>query len=152
MAFSNEILIRLAIFLLGICGFLVARHIYKHKKENKPLVCPIGFECDFVVKSDYSQFMGVSLEIFGMIYYASLSLFYLLSLFVFSIIPAILSSFLLLASLGAFLFSLYLLCLQIFVLKKGCSWCVVSALISILIFILTALNYDFSFFEQIFLK
>ena len=96
--------------------------------------------------------MGVSLEIFGMIYYASLSLFYLLSLFVFSIIPAILSSFLLLASLGAFLFSLYLLCLQIFVLKKGCSWCVVSALISILIFILTALNYDFSFFEQIFLK
>jgi uncharacterized membrane protein len=40
----------------------------------------------------------------------------------------------------AFLFSLYLIGVQIFILKKGCSWCIVSALISALIFILAILS------------
>ncbi|TSC77931.1 MAG: hypothetical protein G01um101424_65 [Parcubacteria group bacterium Gr01-1014_24] len=144
MLFSNDIFVRVIICVLGICGFIVAYHIYKHKKADKPLICPIGFDCTFVVHSDYSEFMHVPLEIFGMIYYALLSLFYLLSIFMFTVIPVMLSSFLLLASLGAFLFSMYLLCVQIFILKKGCSWCIVSTLISVFIFILTVFIFDFS--------
>ncbi|OGI62567.1 hypothetical protein A2818_02435 [Candidatus Nomurabacteria bacterium RIFCSPHIGHO2_01_FULL_40_12] len=152
MYFSNDILIRIMIVVLGLCGFLVARHIYTHKKNQIPLVCPIGFDCGFVVQSDYSKFLGVPIEIFGMIYYAFLSLFYLFSIFTLGNIPVILSGLLLLASLGAFLFSLYLLAVQIFVLKKGCSWCIVSAMISSLVFIFTAVNYDFSIIIQILSK
>lgn len=145
MIFSNYILIRIAIFILGLCGFMVAYHIYKHKKNRIPLICPIGFDCSFVVHSAYSEFMHVPLEIFGMIYYAFLSLFYLYFIFISETVPVVLSGFLLLASLGAFLFSLYLLVVQIFILKKGCSWCVVSALISVLIFILTIISLYLSF-------
>jgi len=149
MQFSDDILIQIAIFVLGLCGFMVARHIYKHKKNQTPIICPLGFDCDFVVHSDYSEFMHVPLEIFGMIYYAFLSLFYLYFIFISETVPAVLSGLLLLASLGAFLFSFYLLVVQIFILKKGCSWCIVSTLISTCIFILTACTYDFSFIAKI---
>jgi len=78
MAFSEDFFVRIIIFVLGLCGFMVARHIYKHKNNaESPLVCPIGFDCDFVVHSNYSEFMHVPLEVFGMIYYALLSLFIL---------------------------------------------------------------------------
>src|SRR3989338_10151086 len=143
MQFSNEILIQITIFVLGLCGFWVARHIYRHKKIKKPLICPIGFDCNFVVHSDYSEFMHVPLEVFGMIYYALLSLSYLFFIFFLEAMPDIVSLFLLLASFGAFIFSLYLLVVQIFILRKGCSWCIVSALITILIFILTLFSFDF---------
>ena len=143
MQFSNEILIQITIFVLGLCGFWVARHIYRHKKIKKPLICPIGFDCNFVVHSDYSEFMHVPLEVFGMIYYALLSLSYLFFIFFLEAMPDIVSLFLLVASFGAFVFSLYLLFIQIFILRKGCSWCIVSALITILIFILTLFSFDF---------
>ena len=150
MIFSNDILIRIMIFILGLCGFMVARHIHKHKKADQtPLVCPAGFDCHTVVHSDYSEIMHIPLEIFGMIYYAFLSLFYLYFIFSPEIIPNVISLFLLLASLGAFLFSIYLLVVQIFILKKGCSWCILSFLIATLIFILTALTYNFSFIAKI---
>ncbi len=152
MLFSNEILMRIIIGVLAACGFFVASHIYKHKKAKKPLVCPVGFDCNFVVHSDYSEFMHIPLELFGMGYYALLSLFYFLSLFIFDVMPIKLATLVLLSSFGAFIFSIYLLGVQIFALKKGCSWCIVSAVISILIFILTVLNYDFGHIAQIFSK
>ncbi len=152
MPFSKDILIRIIIFVLGLCGFLVARYIYKHKNNKEaPLVCPVGFDCSFVVHSDYSEFMHIPLEFFGMLYYALLALFYACFIFI-PAIPPLLSLIVLVASFGACIFSVYLLCVQIFILKKGCSWCFVSAFISILIFILTVLNYDFSFIAQIFSK
>jgi len=143
MVFSNDSFIRMMIFVLGLCGFLVARHIYKHKKANKPLVCPVGFDCSFVVHSNYSEFMHIPLEIFGMFYYAFLSLFYLYSVFFLEIMSILLSSFLMLVSFSAFSLSMYLLFVQIFILKKGCSWCIISSIISVLIFILIAFSYDF---------
>ena len=137
MLFSNEILTRVIIFVLGLCGFWVARHIYKHKKIGKPLVCPVGFDCNFVVHSEYSEFMHIPLEIFGMVYYLVIAVLYLYFIFVPEALSSFFSSLLFFASLCAFLFSLYLVFIQIFIIKKGCSWCIVSALISALIFFLT---------------
>ena len=143
MQFSNEILVQISIFVLGVCGFWVAKHIRDHKTKNTPLVCMVGFDCHTVVHSDYSRFFGMPVEIFGMIYYALISLSYLL----FILVPNIpnnmqidLGGILALISLTAFLFSVYLILVQIFILKKGCSWCIVSALISALIFVLTMIK------------
>src|SRR3989344_5494590 len=98
MLFSNDVLIRILILVLGLCGFVVARHIFKHKNNNRnPLI--------FVPK----------------------------------ILPSVFVNFMITLSMIAFVFSLYLIVVQIFILKKGCSWCFISALISILIFILTIL-------------
>jgi|SRR3989344_5950152 len=143
MTFSEDVLMRLAIFVLGLCGFMVARHIRKHKITGEVLVCPIKFDCNTVVNSDYSRFFGIPLEILGMAYYALISVSYLFFIFLPGLLPNLLTGFMIGLSVTAFLFSVYLIGVQIFILKKGCSWCFVSAFISICIFILTVLTYDF---------
>ena len=153
MQISDDILIRIIVFVLGICGFLVARHIHEHKKaENAPLVCPVGFDCNAVVHSDYSKFFGIPVEILGMFYYAFVSLAYFILIFGAEKMPATIVGLLVIISLVAFLFSLYLIGVQIFVLKKGCSWCIVSSIVSAAIFILTIFAYDFSSIAKIFIK
>lgn len=140
----EEFLLRVAVFILAFGGYFVARHIYNHKKQAKPLVCPIRFDCNSVVNSDYSKFLGIPLEILGMYYYAVVAFLYLILIFAHSLIPLYLVALLVLSSVAAFAFSLYLIFVQLFILKKGCSWCFVSATICILIFILNLLAYDFA--------
>ncbi len=138
-------LVRLALFALGAAGFLVARHINKHKKsEEHPLVCMVGFDCHAVVHSDYSKFLGIPVELMGMLYYGLVTLFYLAILFIPGILHTALVGAMILLSSGAFLFSIYLIAVQIFILKKGCSWCLVSAGISTMIFTITFMFYDVS--------
>ena len=144
MMFSNYFLVKIAVFALAVCGFMVARHIHKHKKPNaSPLVCPMNFDCASVVHSDHSKFMGIPVEILGMLNYAIIALFYFSFLFVPSTVSALSVSIVVIISLIAFLFSLYLISIQLFVLKKGCFWCYISSLICILIFVLTLLAYNF---------
>ena len=151
LLFGQEVIIQIAISLLGFSGFLVARHIYKHKhSEENPLVCPVRFDCATVVHSDYSKFMGMPVEFLGMFYYAFISFFYLAFLFMPYAMPNFLVGFMALISLVGFLFSIYLIAVQIFILKKGCSWCFVSAFICILIFSLTLFAYDFSYLAFVF--
>jgi|SRR3989338_1301314 len=150
MIFSEDIFIRIAIFVLGLCGFAVARHIYKHKNNNRnPLLCPIKFDCHTVVHSDYSKLMGVPVEILGMIYYSLVAVSYLFFIFIPNTIPVAVVNFMITISLIAFCFSVYLIGVQIFILKKGCSWCIVSAVISALIFALTVATYHWSYIIEI---
>ena len=143
MTFSDDILFRIVIAILAAFGFWVCKHIHNHKKpESTPLVCPINFDCHGVVHSDYSKFLHIPLEILGMIYYALVFVGYLVLVFMPEILPLSVVLTLILVSIGAFLFSLYLIGVQIFVLKKGCFWCFISAFISITIFILTIISYD----------
>jgi uncharacterized membrane protein len=140
-------------FVLGLFGFWVARHIYKHKRsKDEPLVCMVGFDCHAVVHSDYSKFFGIPVEILGMLYYAIVSLFYLYFMAMQFSMPENIVSFLVLISFTAFMFSLYLISVQIFILKKGCSWCIVSAIISMCIFLLTLHAYGLGPMGEIFLK
>ncbi len=141
---TDEFLLRLAIFILVSAGYFVARHIYNHKKADKPLVCPIRFDCNAVVSSDYSKFLGIPLEILGMYYYAVHALLYLMLIFWYQFVPLWFIGLLVLSSIVSFLFSVYLILVQLLILKKGCSWCFVSATICILVFILNILIYDLS--------
>jgi len=149
---SEDILARIAIVALGLCGFFVARHIHNEKKASRPLVCPIQFDCDAVVHSDYSKFFGIPVEVFGMFYYACLTLGYIVLSFMPEVLPMLLVDSLILISIGAFLFSVYLTVVQSFIIKKFCSWCLVSALICILIFVLTLVSYDFSSLAGFYIK
>ncbi len=152
MIFPEDVLLRVAILILGLCGFTVARHISKHKNnEEQPLVCPIKFDCHGVVHSDYSTFLGVHVEIWGMAYYSLVSIAYLFFIFIPSAIPVPVVNFMIALSLIAFIFSVYLMSLLIFVLKKACSWCIVSAFISATIFILTVATYHFSYIVGLFI-
>ncbi len=137
MFLENNGLIHIAIIILGACGFLVAKHIYDHKRKGKALICPVRFDCNTVVNSDYSKIFGVPVEFLGMLYYSLIILCHIILIFyptTFSILPFNLP---LVLSTIAFMFSVYLVSILFFVLKKGCSWCFVSATVSTIIFIFT---------------
>ena len=149
---SEDIIARIGIAFLGLCGFLVARHIYKEKRADRPLICPMHFDCNAVVSSDYSKFFGIPLEIFGMVYYACVFIGYIFLSFLSEVLPNMLVSSLVLVSIAAFLFSVYLIFVQSFILKKFCTWCLVSAGICVIIFALTLVAYDFSSLTGIYIK
>lgn len=143
MLFTNDVFLKTAIFLLGLCGLFVARHIYKHKNnDKKPLVCPIKFDCHGVVHSDYSKFLGASVDVLGIVYYSFISAAYFFLVVASFNMSLVMMNVLLGISLGAMLFSLYLIGVQVFAIKKGCSWCIVSAIISTLIFGLSLVSYN----------
>ncbi len=153
MIFPEDIFIRFVLFTLGAFGFWVARHIYIHKRsEEKPLVCMVGFDCHSVVHSDYSKFLGIHVEVLGMLYYGAVTLFYAFLLFIANTLPVKLTDFMILLSFTAFLFSAYLISIQQFVIKKWCSWCLVSAFVSTVIFIVTILFYNLSEMFAVFVK
>jgi len=121
------------IILSSFLGFLIARHIYIHKSRNKILVCPLKASCEPVIHSKYSMFLGLDLTIWGMFYYAFAFLGYVLYLF-FNLNIDLFKFALFFLSLYAFLFSLYLTFIQIGKLRKFCSWCLLSAFLSSVIF------------------
>jgi len=142
MIISGEILMHSALFILSVTGFLVAGYIYRQKKKGEALICPIGFDCAGVVNSKYSNFFGIPLELFGMLYYILMSILYFLLIFLpLGLFPEWFSIFLISAPFFTFLFSLYLLFIQIFILRKGCSWCYFASLVAVLIFILSFILY-----------
>jgi uncharacterized membrane protein len=133
------------ISFLGIAGFSLARYIHKKKSEKKPLICPMRTSCAEVVTSDYSKMFGVPLEVFGMWYYGVLAVVYgFLAIFP-GVHSTLVSFFLVLASLVAFVVSVYLICVQAFALRAWCTWCLMSAFLSTIIFALSLIAHDTDF-------
>jgi len=135
--FSIFILSRTGIAVLSIAGFFIALHIHRHKRQGKPLMCPMKMSCDTVVNSDYAHILTIPLEFAGMAYYAFTAVGSIIAIlmpqFVSSTGTMILSS----ATLIAFLISMYLIYVQARVIKAWCSWCLFSALICAAIFALS---------------
>jgi len=123
--------------IIGVLGFSLASYLYHCKHKRKPLVCPLRMSCDFVTTSKYSKFLGIPLEILGMIYYGAVAVIHV-SMFFFPALASPTETILGLAvSTCAFFFSIYLTGIQAFVLKQWCTWCLSSAVLCALIFITT---------------
>ncbi len=121
------------LIILSFIGFAVTFYIFYSKKYNKPMYCPIGKDCDAVVKSKYGETFGVENTIPGMLYYVIIFAYGLaLNRNVF--IPNIVYYLIVGISFGSLLFSAYLTAVQAFVLKKWCEYCIISTLASLLIF------------------
>src|SRR3989338_6852915 len=137
------------IIFLGFGGFLIASYIRHHKKNVKEaLVCPLKANCDSVIHSDYSRFMGMPVENLGMVYYVLIAVGYGLLIIFPSLELPIIASGLMFASICAFVFSIYLTLIQAFALKNWCTWCLISATIWATIFALAA--YDSPFLAPLF--
>lgn len=114
------------IIFLAFGGFVLASYIH-HKKSAKKehFICPMKGHCSAVVNSDFSKFLGIPVELLGMVYYIATAIGYGLI----SAVPSLawLTPILLVTSVLAFLFSVYLTFIQIFSLKTFCTWCLISA-------------------------
>ena len=81
--------------------------IYKEKDRSLSFAL-LGLIVRLWVHSDYSKFLGVPAEVFGMIYY--ILFFFLFSFSILgSVLPQVYVVFLVLLSVFAFLFSMYLI-------------------------------------------
>lgn len=120
--------------IIAVGGFFLAHYIYNKKKRKEILVCPLDSNCDAVVHSRYSTFLGIPLEVMGMIYFSFITLFFLSALF----IPQLNSGYFLfiapIMTFGAFLFSLYLVLVQLLLIKQWCAWCLISTILCTLEF------------------
>ena len=136
---NMRIILTLLIILLSLSGFLIASYIHNKKRTKKRLICPMKSSCDKVIHSDYSKIMGIHVELLGMVYYFLIACSYAV-LLSFQIQLFYLDQLLTLFSFFAVLFSCYLFIIQLAVIKKWCTWCLISATISLLIFILSYLH------------
>ncbi len=124
------------LIILSLIGFAVSFYIYYSKKYNKHMYCPLGNDCDAVVKSKYGETFGIENTIPGMLYYL-LIFFYGITLLLNRNIfkDNIIYYFIVGASIGSVLFSVYLTGVQAFILKKWCDYCIISTIASLLILI-----------------
>lgn len=125
----------LVIIVSGLTGASIAGYIHGKKFRNDKLVCPVGSDCEVVIYSKYSKFLGIPIENLGVIYYLTVALSYTV-LFLFPKPNSeILSFFTLSITTLAFLFSLYLTYIQAVNLRQWCVWCLLSAGLCTIIFL-----------------
>jgi len=131
----------LIFFLLSLSGIWLCEKIHKEKKQEKVLTCYLGADCENVVRGQFSSFLGIGLEVYGGLYYSFILYSYLI-LYIYNFQVASLFSILVFGiSVFAFIFSLSLTFIQAFIIKKWCSWCLISASLCMLIFILGVIRF-----------
>jgi uncharacterized membrane protein len=130
----------MGIALLCLAGLFVSLYLWLHKiGVVGTMVCGTG-GCETVQSSPESLFLGVEVALIGVLGYALL-----LGVAVAGTMPARVDArgpalLLTLLSGGALLFTLRLKYLEFFVIGAVCQWCVVSAVIILLVFLLSALD------------
>ncbi|HSX42373.1 MAG TPA: vitamin K epoxide reductase family protein [Candidatus Saccharimonadales bacterium] len=122
-----------ALFVLIIFGFLVSLYLTLKAHHPESVACSIGGACETVLSSRYAWLFGVSVAVWGLIWYAA------------GLILAYLAFFkrtypwfyFLVWSVGGVVFSLYLLGLEAFKIHAYCTWCLSSLAAVVIIFLLT---------------
>ena len=124
------------LIILSLIGFAVSAYIFYSKKYDKPLYCPIGENCDEVVRSKYGKTFGIENTIPGMGFYILIFIYAIGLLSNRNLFKEVIIYHSIVGiSSASVLFSLYLAYIQKFVLKKWCYYCIISAIASLLIFI-----------------
>jgi uncharacterized membrane protein len=134
MKFPTEANLRRAIAFVATVGIGVATYITIVESSGGAPACVAGGGgCETVAESSYSHILGVNIAIFGVLGYV-----FILATAFFANDAARFGGFL--AALGGFGFSVYLTYLEIWVIEAICQWCVGSAILMTILFILSAMR------------
>lgn len=126
-SFSNRL-----VFIFSLLGLCVAAFLLYEYSLSGPILCPTGKDCDIVRASPYSNFFGISIPLLGVAYYLAMAG---LSVVHSHQLPyKLVRKLQLLAAFSAVIFGIYLTYLEGFVIQAYCFWCVLSFIISIIIF------------------
>ncbi len=126
--------ITLAITGIADAGYLVWKH-YSHNTE--PLICPMDHDCSKVTESKWSTLFWVRNEVLGLLFYISMLVAGLVVFFLPGLVLVSLPLILLikLAAGASLLFSLFLIWVQLYKIKDYCFYCMLSALINLLLLV-----------------
>lgn len=128
------------LIVLALLGLLDAGYLAYEHYRHKPLVCPLDHDCSVVTESRWSHVFGIRNEVLGLLFYLSLFIG-AISVFFLPQYTDILLLLFFLASILAFLFSIFLAGIQFWVIRDYCFYCLISALINL--FVLANTTYLF---------
>ena len=118
----------LAVVGIANAGYLV----WKHYQHARPLVCPLGHDCSTVTESKWSNIFFVRNEVMGLLFYISMLAAGVAAFFLSH--PLLFLAIKIATGLGLIL-SLFLLWVQLYKVKDYCFYCIISALINVLLFL-----------------
>ncbi len=124
------VLAALAGFFVSLYLFLTAVGVYGE------LVCGAGGGCDIVQASRFSSFLGFPVAGWGVAWYGGVLGVSVIALGRMGVSVWTSRAFVVLAT-GGLAFSAYLTALEMWVIHAFCRWCVGSAIITVVIFLLT---------------
>jgi uncharacterized membrane protein len=114
--------LRAAAGVVALAGIAVAGYLTWVHYDETALVCVTGGGCETVQQSDYAEIAGIPVALLGLVAY--------------SVVAVLIAWDAPSARLGAatiafvgFLFSLYLLVLQLFVIDAICAWCLANDIV-----------------------
>lgn len=126
-------LLIILIIVFSLVGFSDSLFLFMKKILGGPIPCFIGEGCDTVASSPYSNMFGIPLSLYGVTFYLLIggcALLYLDTKKIFFgrlLLP--------LTALG-FLLSLYFIYVQKFLIGAFCVYCIISAIVSTILFVL----------------
>ena len=135
---SGETRLRGIVFLALVGLFVALYLLLYHLGFYGQLVCGTG-SCDAVQTSKYARLLGQPVPMWGTVWYAAVLTLAAIALGQLSgrtDAYRIAIRLLALCATVGLLFSLYLTALELFVIHAVCLWCVVSAVLTLVIFLL----------------
>jgi uncharacterized membrane protein len=129
----------ITLIALAIIGLLVSVYMTIYKITSNDSMCIGSKDCSVVNASRYSELYGIPVAVFGVVGYAAI-----LSVLLFERNPGFFrqngTMLLFGLSLTGFLFTLYLIFLEIALIKAYCPFCIASQATMTFIFILAVIR------------
>lgn len=127
-------ILEIILIILAVLGLADASYLaFKHTRKQS-LTCPTNGDCHAVVDSSWSKIGFIRNETLGLVYYLAILLLGCSLIFLSQYQLLIIKAITVMTGIG-FVYSLYLTYLQKYVIKTYCFYCLMSALISTLLFI-----------------
>jgi uncharacterized membrane protein len=128
-----------AVPILALLGLGVAIYLAYVEIVHVEAVCgPVG-ECNVVQSSPYAQILGIPIAVLGMLNYLGVIVLWAVQKYAGSRLAHFSTLGLLGLTLFGTIFSIYLTCLELFVIHAICAWCLSSAVITTVLMLLVAM-------------
>ncbi len=127
--------------LLCVIGFAVAGYLAYVEVTDTTAVCgPVG-DCNTVQQSEYARLFGIlPIGVMGLVGYLAIFISWLVTRWTNGRLADFAAFSLFVMTAGGTLFSIYLTFLEPFVIGATCAWCITSAIIMTILFLLTFKN------------
>ena len=129
------------IFILSLAGIAMAAYVLQGWMRQSSILCFTGGGCDLVRKSAASYLFGViPVTAVGLVGYSFLAILAFLRTMNYELRTKLLIPMLGMATFGV-IFVPWFPYTEIFVIKSICSWCTISAVNMVIIFLFTIISY-----------
>ncbi|MCL4359924.1 vitamin K epoxide reductase family protein [Patescibacteria group bacterium] len=132
-ALTSGVALNRALFLLSLLGIAIAVYVLEGWLRKSSLICLTGGGCALVQKSPYSYPFGIPVPAIGLLGYSILAVLSLLHTL--GTKRWILSGLLGMAGFGVVFVSWFTF-MEVFYIRGLCTWCILSALNMIIIFMI----------------